>query len=77
MIGSHMLIAVSAVKPDTSVSCGQNMDYEKSVITVAACNPMVDAGLGAVVEPCVSVKNSCCASCTSGPSDVVLVPLAR
>ena len=49
--------AVSAVKPDTSVSDGQNMDSERNGTTVAACNPMHmgGAGVGAAVGAGVGV----------------------
>jgi hypothetical protein len=60
-------------KPDTSVSVVENMDSLETEATAAVCIPTVVVDLGTVVEPCVSGKNSCCASCTSKPLDVVLV----
>ena len=44
-------------KPDTSVSVVENMDSLETGTTAAVCIPMVDVGLGTVVEPCVSVEN--------------------
>ena len=45
-------------KPDTSVSVVENVNSLETEATAAVCIPMVDVGLGTVVEPCVSVKYS-------------------